>query len=130
MSLDEFGLIERIRRRTGARADIVLGIGDDAALFKILRGQHGIGAAVGLRLDRGQAAVKGDRVQQDRGVLRQKGRGQKGGGQKQRDAHRYLFPCGRDHWGPGEQKPAQAQARLVTAAGRAASVMRPAPRKG
>ncbi|MGE8280448.1 MAG: thiamine-phosphate kinase [Stenotrophomonas sp.] len=34
MSLDEFGLIERIRRRTGVRADIALGIGDDAALLQ------------------------------------------------------------------------------------------------
>ncbi len=40
MSLDEFGLIERIRRRTGARADIVLGIGDDAALLQPAAGQH------------------------------------------------------------------------------------------
>ncbi len=35
MSLDEFGLIERIRQRTRARADIVLGIGDDAALLQM-----------------------------------------------------------------------------------------------
>lgn len=34
MSLDEFALIERIARRTRARADIVLGIGDDAALLQ------------------------------------------------------------------------------------------------
>ncbi|MCL7715594.1 thiamine-phosphate kinase [Stenotrophomonas mori] len=34
MSLDEFGLIERIARRVPARADIVLGIGDDAALLQ------------------------------------------------------------------------------------------------
>lgn len=40
MSLDEFGLIERIRRRTGARADIVLGIGDDAALLQPAPGQQ------------------------------------------------------------------------------------------
>ena len=70
--------------------------GHDAALFKILRGQHGIGAAIRLRLNRGQAAIKRDRVQQNRGVLRQHGGGQKRGGQKQRDAHRYVFPCGRD----------------------------------
>lgn len=40
MSLDEFGLIERIRRRTAARADIVLGIGDDAALLQPQAGQQ------------------------------------------------------------------------------------------
>ena len=40
MSLDEFGLIERIRRRTGARGDIVLGIGDDAALLQPAAGQQ------------------------------------------------------------------------------------------
>lgn len=40
MSLDEFGLIERIRRRTAARADIVLGIGDDAALLQPAAGQQ------------------------------------------------------------------------------------------
>ena len=40
MSLDEFGLIERIRRRTSARADIVLGIGDDAALLQPAPGQQ------------------------------------------------------------------------------------------
>jgi len=40
MSLDEFGLIERIRRRTAARADIVLGIGDDAALLQPAPGQQ------------------------------------------------------------------------------------------
>lgn len=40
MSLDEFGLIERIRRRTGARADIALGIGDDAALLRMPAGQQ------------------------------------------------------------------------------------------
>ncbi len=40
MSLDEFGLIERIRCRTGARADIVLGIGDDAALLQPAPGQQ------------------------------------------------------------------------------------------
>lgn len=34
MSLDEFALIERIARRTRARADIALGIGDDAALLR------------------------------------------------------------------------------------------------
>ncbi len=34
MSLDEFGLIERIARRTRARADVALGIGDDAALLR------------------------------------------------------------------------------------------------
>lgn len=40
MSLDEFGLIERIRRRTAARDDIVLGIGDDAALLQPAPGQQ------------------------------------------------------------------------------------------
>jgi len=40
VSLDEFGLIERIRRRTGARADIALGIGDDAALLQPQPGQQ------------------------------------------------------------------------------------------
>jgi len=34
MSLDEFALIDRIARRTHARADIALGIGDDAALLR------------------------------------------------------------------------------------------------
>ena len=33
-SLSEFGLIERIARRTRARADVPLGIGDDAALLQ------------------------------------------------------------------------------------------------
>ncbi len=40
MSLDEFALIERIARRTRARADIVLGIGDDAALLQPASGQQ------------------------------------------------------------------------------------------
>lgn len=40
MSLDEFGLIERIARRAGARADVALGIGDDAALLKMPAGQQ------------------------------------------------------------------------------------------
>ncbi|MNM52851.1 Thiamine-monophosphate kinase [compost metagenome] len=40
MSLDEFGLIERIRRRAGARADVALGIGDDAALLQMPPGQQ------------------------------------------------------------------------------------------
>ncbi len=35
MSLDEFGLIERIRRRAAVRADVALGIGDDAALLQV-----------------------------------------------------------------------------------------------
>lgn len=39
MSLDEFGLIERIARRTRARRDVVLGIGDDAALLQPPPGQ-------------------------------------------------------------------------------------------
>ncbi|WP_457319413.1 thiamine-phosphate kinase [Stenotrophomonas sp. P5_B8] len=34
MSLAEFALIDRIRARTRARADVVLGIGDDAALLQ------------------------------------------------------------------------------------------------
>jgi thiamine-monophosphate kinase len=38
MSLAEFSLIERIRTRTRARADVVLGIGDDAALLQPLAG--------------------------------------------------------------------------------------------
>ena len=33
MRLDEFSLIERIAARTAARADIMLGIGDDCALL-------------------------------------------------------------------------------------------------
>lgn len=40
MSLDEFSLIERIRRRTRERSDIVLGIGDDAALLQPPPGQQ------------------------------------------------------------------------------------------
>lgn len=40
MSLDEFGLIERIRARTKARADIALGIGDDAALLQVPGGHQ------------------------------------------------------------------------------------------
>ncbi|WP_089153182.1 thiamine-phosphate kinase, partial [Stenotrophomonas pictorum] len=40
MSLDEFGLIERIAARTRARADIALGIGDDAALLQLPPGQQ------------------------------------------------------------------------------------------
>ena len=38
MSLSEFALIDRIRARTQGRADIVLGIGDDAALLQPLAG--------------------------------------------------------------------------------------------
>ncbi|MGV8960504.1 MAG: thiamine-phosphate kinase [Stenotrophomonas sp.] len=40
MSLDEFSLIDRIRARTAARPDIVLGIGDDAALLQMPPGQQ------------------------------------------------------------------------------------------
>lgn len=40
MSLAEFSLIERIRTRTRARADVVLGIGDDAALLQPRAGQQ------------------------------------------------------------------------------------------
>ena len=40
MRLDEFGLIERIARRARARADIALGIGDDAALLQMPDGQQ------------------------------------------------------------------------------------------
>ncbi len=40
MSLDEFGLIERIARRAGGRADVALGIGDDAALLQMPAGQQ------------------------------------------------------------------------------------------
>ena len=40
MSLAEFSLIDRIRARTRDRADIVLGIGDDAALLQPQNGQH------------------------------------------------------------------------------------------
>ena len=36
----EFDLIERIRRRAGARDDVVLGIGDDAALLQVPAGRH------------------------------------------------------------------------------------------
>ncbi|MDQ2703004.1 MAG: thiamine-phosphate kinase [Pseudomonadota bacterium] len=35
----EFALIERIRRRAGARCDVVLGIGDDAALLRVPTGK-------------------------------------------------------------------------------------------
>ena len=35
----EFALIERIRRRAGARGDVVLGIGDDAALLQVPAGK-------------------------------------------------------------------------------------------
>lgn len=37
--MTEFDLIERIRARAGTRADVILGIGDDAALLKPLIGQ-------------------------------------------------------------------------------------------
>lgn len=40
MSLAEFTLIERIRTRTRARADVVLGIGDDAALLQPRAGEQ------------------------------------------------------------------------------------------
>jgi len=36
----EFSLIERIRARAGARADVLLGIGDDAALLRVPEGQE------------------------------------------------------------------------------------------
>lgn len=36
----EFDLIERIRRRAGARDDVVLGIGDDAALLQVPAGRQ------------------------------------------------------------------------------------------
>lgn len=36
----EFELIDRIRRRTGGRADVVLGIGDDAALVQVPAGRQ------------------------------------------------------------------------------------------
>ena len=36
----EFDLIERIRARAGVRADVLLGIGDDAALLQVPEGQH------------------------------------------------------------------------------------------
>lgn len=39
MSLDEFSLIDRIAARTAARADVLLGIGDDAALLQPAAGQ-------------------------------------------------------------------------------------------
>ena len=35
----EFALIDRIRRRAGARGDVVLGIGDDAALLRVPAGK-------------------------------------------------------------------------------------------
>ncbi|WP_421570375.1 thiamine-phosphate kinase [Stenotrophomonas sp. PD6] len=40
MSLAEFSLIERIRTRTHARADVLLGIGDDAALLQPRAGEQ------------------------------------------------------------------------------------------
>ncbi|WP_448129579.1 thiamine-phosphate kinase [Stenotrophomonas rhizophila] len=40
MSLAEFALIDRIRARTTARADVVLGIGDDAALLQPRAGEQ------------------------------------------------------------------------------------------
>lgn len=40
MSLAEFSLIERIRTRTRARADVALGIGDDAALLQPRAGEQ------------------------------------------------------------------------------------------
>ena len=36
----EFSLIERIRARAGARSDVLLGIGDDAALLRVPSGQE------------------------------------------------------------------------------------------
>ena len=36
----EFELIERIRRRVAMRADVVLGIGDDAALLRVPPGHE------------------------------------------------------------------------------------------
>ncbi len=36
----EFGLIERIRARGGSRSDVVLGIGDDAALLRVPKGRE------------------------------------------------------------------------------------------
>lgn len=36
----EFGLIERIRLRAGKRSDVVLGIGDDAAILRVAAGQE------------------------------------------------------------------------------------------
>ena len=36
----EFGLIERIRERAGQRADVVLGIGDDAAILRVPAGSE------------------------------------------------------------------------------------------
>ncbi|RDZ27059.1 thiamine-phosphate kinase [Lysobacter silvisoli] len=40
MAAAEFDLIERIRRRVPARADVVLGIGDDAALLRVPAGRE------------------------------------------------------------------------------------------
>lgn len=40
MAVAEFDLIERLRARTGTRADVVLGIGDDAALLALPPGQQ------------------------------------------------------------------------------------------
>ena len=37
--MPEFELIERIRRRAGSRDDVVLGIGDDAAVLRVPAGQ-------------------------------------------------------------------------------------------
>jgi len=36
----EFSLIDRIRERAGSRSDVVLGIGDDAAVLKVPEGHH------------------------------------------------------------------------------------------
>ncbi len=38
--MSEFDLIERIRARSQARSDVVLGIGDDAALVRVAQGQE------------------------------------------------------------------------------------------
>ena len=37
--MPEFELLERIRRRAGTRDDVVLGIGDDAALLRVPPGR-------------------------------------------------------------------------------------------
>ncbi len=37
---DEFDLIERIRARAATRPDVILGIGDDAALLQVPAGQE------------------------------------------------------------------------------------------
>lgn len=57
----EFDLIERIRARAGARADVLLGIGDDAALLRVPDGEDLVVATdtlnVGVHFPRDTAAA-------------------------------------------------------------------------